>query len=113
MSLLTPENARVQSVVRASGGEVDRYGQHKDVVVFNDFLCRFDPSKRVDYGNDGQEVSIDATVIVSKPGVQLLPGDKIKMDMAPEHQYRVISVNDAQDHLGVVQFRTYACVRQR
>ena len=113
MSLLTPENARVQTVVRASAGEVDRYGKHKEVVAFSDFLCRFDPSKRVDYTNDGQEVTIDATIIVSKPHIELLPGDKIKMDMQPEHQYRVVSVNGAQDHLGVVQFRTYACVRQR
>ena len=113
MSLLAPDNARVQSVVRASAGEVDRYGQHKEVVAFSDFLCRFDPSKKVDYTNDGQEVLIDATIVVSKPQIQLLPGDKIKMDLEPEHQYRVISANGAQDHLGVVQFRTYTCVRQR
>lgn len=113
MSLLIPENARVLSVTRASAGEVDRYGQHKDVVAFNDFLCRFDPSKRVDFSSDGQEVTIDATIIISKPHIQLLPGDKIKMDIEPEHQYRVISVNGAQDHLGVVHFRTYSCVRQR
>ena len=113
MSLLAPENARVLTVKRASAGEVDRYGQHKEVVAFSDFLCRFDPSKRVDYTNDGQEVTIDATIIVSKPQIKLLPGDKITMGMEPEDEYRVISDNEAQDYLGVVQFRTYACVRKR
>lgn len=113
MSLLAPDNARVQTVTRASAGEVDRYGQHKEVVAFSDFLCRFDPSKRVDYSNDGQEVLIDAVIIVSKPNISLLPGDKVKMNLEPEHQYRVISVSGAQDHLGVVQFQTCACVRQR
>jgi hypothetical protein len=113
MSLLTPENARIQTVVRASAGEVDRYGQHKEVVAFNNFLCRFDPSDRVDYTSDGQTVVIDATIIVSRSDIQLLPGDKIKMDMPPEHQYRVVSTIGSQDHLGVVQFRTYSCVRVR
>ncbi len=113
MSLLAPNNARVLSVERASAGQVDRYGVHKDVVAFNDFLCRLDLSPRVGYSSDGQEVTIDATIIVSRPDVELLPGDKIKMDMEPEHEYRVIARNDAQDHLGVSQFRTYDCVRVR
>ncbi len=113
MSLLAPNNARVLSVVRASAGQVDRYGVHKDVVAFTDFLCRLDVSPRVGYTSDGQEVTIDATIIVSRTDIQLLPGDKIKMDMEPEDQYRVIARSDAQDHLGVPQFRTYDCVRQR
>jgi len=112
MSLLAPDNARIQAVSRASGGEVDRYGVHKNVVAFTNLLCRLDLSPRVVFTADGQEVTIDATIIVSSPN-ELLPGDIIKMDMQPEHQYRVVARTDNQDHLGVPQFRTYSCVRQR
>ncbi len=113
MSLLAPNNARILSVSRASSGEVDRYGVHKDVIAFNDFPCRLDLSPRVGYTAEGQEVTIDATIIVSSPEIELLPGDKINLDTNPTQEYRVIAGNSSQDHLGVSQFRTYDCVRQR
>ncbi len=112
MSLLAPNNARIQTVSRASAGEVDRYGVHKNVVAITNLMCRLDLSPRVGFTSDGQEVTIDATIIVSAPS-ELLPGDIIKMDMEPENQYRVVSRTDNQDHLGVPQFGTCSGVRQR
>lgn len=111
-SALTPCNARVLQVLRASDATYDQYGQAQEVVAFTLVKCRLTLRNKVTVGEDGDAIKLDGTLWFP-PNIELLAGDIIVIDTAGEPKYKVITVSESRNVLGVAQGRIYGIVRQR
>jgi hypothetical protein len=111
-SALTPCNARALTVSRASNSSFDRYGNPNNVTAFSLVTCRLTLKDKVKIDKDGEAVAINGQLWFP-PDKRLIPGDVVKIDTAGDPEYKVISVNESRDVLGVLTGVNYDVVRKR
>jgi hypothetical protein len=112
MTVTLPANITVEKIERRGGGLSDGYGQPKLVVAYSGVRARLERTSRIFITVDGSAVQVDADISIHG-NVRLLPDDRITLDTQPQEVYTVLSVDESQDLLGRVVFRSYALTRKR
>ena len=101
-------NAVVAAVERRGGN--DRYGRPLYETVATQLSVNLNLTNRMIRTNDGDLVSIDATIFCEQ---KLVAGDQITLADEFQSKYLVFLVEEAQDVLGNTQYWIYNLRKQR